>query len=200
MRVVPTAACSACPTGALVGPGELDARRCLAWLVQAPGVVPGRVPGRPRRPPLRLRRLSDRLPDQSAGRPAATLLTEAEAGAQPLVDVLDLLAADDDAVMQLVGRWYIPGREPRYVRRNALIVLGNTGTPSDPAVEAALVRALHDCRPDGAVARGVGGGSSRTAGSAHRPSPATPIRSSRPSWLGRPRWYTAGPESSAPPP
>ncbi len=31
---------SACPTGALVGPGQLDARRCLAWLVQAPGVFP----------------------------------------------------------------------------------------------------------------------------------------------------------------
>ena len=31
---------SACPTGALVGPGQLDARRCLAWLLQAPGVFP----------------------------------------------------------------------------------------------------------------------------------------------------------------
>ncbi len=30
----------ACPTGALVGPGVLDARRCLAWLLQAPGVFP----------------------------------------------------------------------------------------------------------------------------------------------------------------
>ena len=30
----------ACPTGALVAPGVLDARRCLAWLVQAPGVFP----------------------------------------------------------------------------------------------------------------------------------------------------------------
>ena len=30
---------TACPTGAL-GAGELDARRCLAWLVQAPGVFP----------------------------------------------------------------------------------------------------------------------------------------------------------------
>ena len=31
---------SACPTGALVAPGVLDARKCLAWLVQATGVFP----------------------------------------------------------------------------------------------------------------------------------------------------------------
>src|SRR5204862_1872140 len=30
----------ACPTGALVAPGVLDARRCLAALVQAPGPFP----------------------------------------------------------------------------------------------------------------------------------------------------------------
>ena len=32
-------------------------------------------------------------------------------------------------LMDLVGRWYIPGREARYVRRNALVVLGNTADP-----------------------------------------------------------------------
>ena len=31
---------TACPTGALVGAGQLDGRRCLAWLLQAPGVFP----------------------------------------------------------------------------------------------------------------------------------------------------------------
>jgi epoxyqueuosine reductase len=31
---------SACPTGALVEPGVLDARKCLAWLVQAAGPFP----------------------------------------------------------------------------------------------------------------------------------------------------------------
>src|SRR5436305_716267 len=30
----------ACPTGAIVAPGVVDARRCLAWLVQAPGSFP----------------------------------------------------------------------------------------------------------------------------------------------------------------
>src|SRR5262249_9416476 len=29
-----------CPTGAIVAPGVVDARRCLAWLVQAPGDFP----------------------------------------------------------------------------------------------------------------------------------------------------------------
>ena len=30
----------ACPTGAIVAPGVVDARRCLAWLVQRPGTFP----------------------------------------------------------------------------------------------------------------------------------------------------------------
>ena len=50
-------------------------------------------------------------------------------------------------LMDSLGRWYIPGREPRYVRRNALIVLGNTGDPADPAVVAAVTRALADDDP-----------------------------------------------------
>src|SRR4051812_12492912 len=30
----------ACPTGAIVAPGVIDARRCLAWLLEAPGSFP----------------------------------------------------------------------------------------------------------------------------------------------------------------
>lgn len=135
---------AACPTGALVGPAQLDARRCLAWLVQAPGVFPAEY----------REALGDRIygcddcqdvcPVNRLGR---TDPPSAEAGAQPAVDVLDLLAATDDEILAAVGRWYIPGREPRYVRRNALIVLGNTADPSDPAVVAALVHALTDGDP-----------------------------------------------------
>jgi epoxyqueuosine reductase len=71
----------------------------------------------------------------------------AEDGSQARIGVLTLLSADDRTLRALIGRWYIPWREVRYVRRNALIVLGNTADGSDPAVEAALLRTLGDPDP-----------------------------------------------------
>jgi epoxyqueuosine reductase len=62
--------------------------------------------------------------------------------AEATVDVLDLLAASDDELMARHGRWYIPRRQPRYLRRNALVVLGNVGDPADPRVTAAVAAAL----------------------------------------------------------
>jgi epoxyqueuosine reductase len=137
---------AACPTGALVGAGQLDARRCLAWLLQAPGIFP---------PEFRVA-LGDRLygcDDCQTVCPINRVASrrrppgEVEPTAQVSVDILDLLSLSDGPLMDLVGRWYIPGRDPRFVRRNALIILGNTADPSDPAVEAALTRALGDRDP-----------------------------------------------------
>ena len=54
------------------------------------------------------------------------------------VDILRLLSCPDETLLDWIGRWYIPGREVRYVRRNALVVLGNTGDPGDPAVVHAV--------------------------------------------------------------
>jgi epoxyqueuosine reductase len=62
----------------------------------------------------------------------------------PHVEVLAMLAASDDELLERYGRWYIPRREPRYLRRNALVVLGNVGDPADPDVVAALRAALAD--------------------------------------------------------
>jgi len=41
----------------------------------------------------------------------------------------------------------VPRRQARYLRRNALVVLGNVADPADPAVAAALRRALADDDP-----------------------------------------------------
>jgi epoxyqueuosine reductase len=138
----PCARClDACPTGALVAPGVLDARRCLAWLLQAEGSFPvehrvalgDRIYGCDEcqdacPPTIRFARRST----MAVAPPAATW-----------VSVLDLLAATDDELLARHGRWYIPKRQPRYLRRNALVVLANTAPlPIDTDVERALVAAL----------------------------------------------------------
>jgi epoxyqueuosine reductase len=135
-----------CPTGALIAPGVLDARRCLAWLVQQHGVFP-----------IEYRvALGDRLygcddcqeacpPTVRHGRRLGLDETPADA---TFIGVLELLAATDDELLHRFGRWYIPRREARYLRRNALIVLGNVAAvPIDRAVRSALQRALVDPDP-----------------------------------------------------
>jgi epoxyqueuosine reductase len=131
----------ACPTGALVAPGVLDARRCLAWLLEAPGSFP-----------VELRRaLGDRIygcddcqvacpPNRTADRrhppPAAAEDDE------PWVSLVELLDLDDDTLLLRFARWYVPHRQARYLRRNALVALGNVGDGAAPEVERVLRRAL----------------------------------------------------------
>ncbi len=52
-----------CPTGAIVAPGVIDARRCLSWILQKPGTIAEEYPHGHRRSHLWMRRLSGRLPD-----------------------------------------------------------------------------------------------------------------------------------------
>lgn len=116
----------ACPTGAIVADGVIDARRCLAWLVQKPGMFPRE---------FRID-LGDRLYgcDDCQDSCPVTVRLGARRTVEPFesdgfvgaeADVLDILEADDDDLLQSFGRWYIPERNPVWVRRNALIILGN---------------------------------------------------------------------------
>ena len=130
-----------CPTGAIVAPGVVDANRCLAWLVQQPGTFP-----------VEFREaLGDRLYGcddcQEVCPPAQRLggrhrLEDAAGDEQPQawVDVLDLLDASDEQLIERHGRWYLANRDPVWWRRNALVVLGNVGDPSDARVHDTLDR------------------------------------------------------------
>jgi epoxyqueuosine reductase len=54
------------------------------------------------------------------------------------VPVLELLGLSDDEILARHGRWYLHDRDPRWVRRNALVVLGNTGDSGDAEVRRVL--------------------------------------------------------------
>ena len=123
-----------CPTGAIIAPGVVDARKCLAWLVQAEGTFP-----------LEFREaLGDRIYGcdecQEVCPPARRspqALEDLDAD-DAWVNLLWMLHATDDELLAKLGRWYIPRRDPRYLRRNALLALGNVGDPHDVSVRSAI--------------------------------------------------------------
>ena len=144
-------------------PGVLDARRCLAWLLRGARGLPARVPRRAGRPHLRLRRLPGGVPAQPAAERHATA-AGARRRRKPWVDVVAMLELDDAALLARFGRWYIAGRDPRYLRRNALVVLGNVGDGRrrrDVAPRPAPLRWRR--RRAAPRARRLGGGQARLA-------------------------------------
>lgn len=132
-----------CPTGAIIAPGVVDGHKCLAWLLQKPGIFP-----------IEYREaLGDRIygcDDCQEVCPPNVRFGRTRESVAPIVDrlsVLDLLTLDDQGLVDLVGRWYIHDRQPRWVRRNALVVLGNSGTGRDPRTVEVMSRYLADADP-----------------------------------------------------
>jgi len=135
-----------CPTGAIVAPGVIDANRCLSWLLQTDGDLPRAF----------REAVGDRIygcddcqevcPENRRADDAASP-PDAEADAVAWVDVEELLAADDDEILRRHGEWYIPRRDPDQVRRNALVVLGNTADPDDHRTTGVLRRYLRHPNP-----------------------------------------------------
>jgi epoxyqueuosine reductase len=158
-----------CPTGAIVSPGVVDARRCLAWLVQAEGVFPvafrialgDRLYGCDTCQEVCPPSIRSTVPSRSGRSSHAGEWSRVELRARPAraggggashtgtwVPVLELLAGSDGELLDRFGRWYIPRREARYLRRNALLVLANTASlPAEPPVVAAIGQALGDADP-----------------------------------------------------
>ncbi len=158
---------TACPTGALVAPGVVDARRCLAWLVQAPGSFPDefrealgdRIYGCDEcQQVCPINKVADRRDPPPP--PGATVLSgssEARSADGPLVDLLELLEAADEELLVAHGRWYIAERDPRYLRRNALVALGNIGDGGRPRYRTGASPLAPGGRPHGGRTCPMGG-------------------------------------------
>ena len=119
----------ACPTGALDEPGVLDSTRCLSYWTQAPGSIPE---------PYR-----EELGDQvygcdicqdvcpwNRGIERRRLDGTAPEAAEPVVSLAAWLEATDAELRERYERLYFPRKDPRYLRRNALVAVGNSGDPS----------------------------------------------------------------------
>jgi len=128
----------ACPTRALDVPGELDATRCLSYWTQAPQPIP-----EPYRRELGAMVYGcdicqDVCPwNRGIERRRADLSIPGDA--EPVVSLVDWLESDDAELTLRYERLFVPRNDPRWLRRNALAALGNTGTAEHaPAVERFL--------------------------------------------------------------
>jgi len=114
----------ACPTNALDEPGVLDSTRCLSYWTQSSSAAPEDV----------REALGDRVygcdicqdvcpwnrgvEKRRAGDPGTRSV-------EPHVSLADWLTADDDELTARYDRLFVPRNDPRYLRRNALVAVGN---------------------------------------------------------------------------
>ena len=112
----------ACPTGALDEPGTLDATRCISWTTQQRAEMPA----------AHAHALDDRVYGcdicqdvcpWNAGPARRGADEDAADGAW--VSLTDWLTLPDAELIDRNDHLYVPDRDPRYLRRNALVALGN---------------------------------------------------------------------------
>ena len=139
----------ACPTDAIVDAGVLDARLCLSYWTQAPEPIPENY----RRPlgsqvygcdicqevcpwnrGVEKRRAGSELPD----------------GAMPTVSLVDWLQRDGSELVAELDRLYVPKNDPRWLWRNALVALGNSGSAGDTEAIRAYAESDDDVLRDAA--------------------------------------------------
>jgi epoxyqueuosine reductase len=122
----------ACPTGAIVEPGVLDARRCLAAAAQSKGPIP-----------LELRKpMGDRVygcDECLAACPPGERLAARSTRGVGRIDLLDLLATADRPLRSRWAHFYVPRNQSRYLRRNAIVALGNGGDQAHVGVLCGLL-------------------------------------------------------------
>ena len=123
----------ACPTGALDEPGVVDSTRCLSYWSQAPAPIPEEYRAELGTQVYGCDICQDVCPWNRGieKRRADQGLTP---GAEPHVDLADWLATDTKTLSERYDRLYVPKNDGRYLQRNALVALANTGTSAGVAL------------------------------------------------------------------
>ena len=122
----------ACPTGALDEPGVLDSTKCLSYWSQAAAPVPEEY-----REPMEAQvygcDICQDVCPWNRGIEKRLAGTAPPAAAEPHVSLVDWLEAADGDLRERYDRLFVPRQDVRYLRRNALVALGNTGEPEHRA-------------------------------------------------------------------
>jgi epoxyqueuosine reductase len=123
----------ACPTGALDEPGVLDAGRCLSYWTQAPAPIPEEYRESLGSMVYGCDICQDVCP-WNRGVEKRRRGEGAPHGAEPVVSLAEWLESDGGELVRRYERLYVPKNDPRWLRRNALVALGNSGRPEDAAL------------------------------------------------------------------
>jgi epoxyqueuosine reductase len=114
----------ACPTGALDEPGTLDATKCLSYWTQAPAAIP-----EPYRAALGAQvygcDICQDVCPWNRGLQRRRAAEPEHPGSH--VDLVEWLEADGRVLVDAFDRLYVPRNDERWLRRNALVALGNAG-------------------------------------------------------------------------
>ncbi len=121
-----TSCIDACPTDALDEPGVLDATRCLSYSTQAPDPIP-----EPHRSELGSSVYGcDICQDVCPWNGAVErrrARTQPPSDATPVIALRDWLERSGEELVAEFERLYVPRKDPRWLRRNALVAAGNVG-------------------------------------------------------------------------
>src|SRR6266516_191951 len=117
----------ACPTGALDEPGVLDSTKCLSYWTQAPEPIPEEY-RRDLGASVYGCDICQEVCPWNRGIEKRRRQSTVEASATPAVSLRDWLTGDGEQLVRELERLYVPRKDARWLRRNALVAAGNVGS------------------------------------------------------------------------
>ena len=120
----------------------MDARKCIAWLVQAPGIIPHEY-----RESIEHRIYGCDYCQEVCPEGKEERNSEEDLDVQADYPAAEILEADDEKLLERFSSWYIAERNPRYLKRNALVSIGNSKETENELFKSLLMDYLLNSDP-----------------------------------------------------